>query len=66
MTGCTAEIDKTAFSEEDDVTTILHEVAIDLRFDVGDGLGVGFHPGNVDFNIKMANVLKQMISTESL
>jgi len=41
VTGSTAQVDETAFSEKDDVTAVLHQVAVDLRLDVLDRLGVG-------------------------
>lgn len=56
MTGSTAEVDKTAFGEEDDVAAVLHEVAVNLRLDVGDALGVGLEPGDVNLNVKVTNV----------
>lgn len=56
MASCAAEVDKTAFSKKDDVATIRHEVSVHLRFDVLNAFGVGFEPGNVDFNVKMTNI----------
>lgn len=56
MTSGTAKVDQTAFSKKDDVTTILHEITVDLGFDVLNGLGVGFEPGDVNLNVEMANV----------
>lgn len=56
MAGCATEVDKTAFGEEDDVTAILHEIAVNLGLDVCDGLGVSFQPSNVNFNVEMADI----------
>ena len=56
MACCTAEIDETTFSEENDVTTIVHEVAVYLGLDVLYGLAVLLQPGDVNFDIKMADV----------
>lgn len=56
VTGCTAKVDKTAFGEEDDVTAILHEVAVDLWFNILDGFGIGFQPGDVDFNVEVTDI----------
>ena len=56
MTSSTAKVDETTFSEEDDMATVVHEVAIYLGLDVLDTLGVLFEPGHVDFDIKMTDV----------
>ncbi len=56
MAGRTAKVDEAAFSEEDDVTAVLHEVAVDLGLDVLDALGVFFHPGDVNFDVKMSDI----------
>lgn len=55
MASRTAEVDETTLSEEDDVTSILHGVTIDLRLDVDDLGGVLLQPCNVDFNVKVSN-----------
>jgi hypothetical protein len=52
----TAEVDKTALSKEDDVTTRLHEEAVNLGLDVLHGLGVGLEPGDINLDIEVANV----------
>ena len=51
-----SQVDETALSKEDDVTAVLHEVAVDLGLDVLDGLGVGLQPGNIDFDIEVTDV----------
>jgi hypothetical protein len=33
-----------------------HQVAVDLRLDVGDALGVGLEPRDVNLDIEMADV----------
>jgi len=54
--GGTAKVDKTTFGEQDNVTTVLHEEAVDLRLDVLNGFRVGFDPSYVDFNVEVTNV----------
>ncbi|KUI61723.1 hypothetical protein VP1G_11265 [Cytospora mali] len=56
VAGGTAQVDQTTLSEEDDVAAAVHEEAVDLGLDVLDALGVGLEPGNVDLNVKVANV----------
>ena len=36
-----------------------HGVSVDLRFDVGDRLGIGFQPGDVDLDVKVTNAKKE-------
>lgn len=43
------------------MAAVLHEVAVDLRLDVGDGFGVLLQPGNVDFNVEMANIYLALV-----
>lgn len=56
VAGCAAEVDETAFGEEDDVAAVFHEVAVDLGLDVLDRFGVGFHPSDVDFDVEVTDV----------
>lgn len=56
VAGGTAQVDETTVSEEDDVAAVLHEEAVDLGLDVGDRLGVGTEPGNVDFDVEVTDV----------
>jgi hypothetical protein len=56
VAGSTAEVDKTALSEQDDVAAILHQETVDLGLDVLNARGVGLEPCNVDLNIEVANV----------
>lgn len=49
------EVDEATFGEEDDVTAAGHGVPVDLRLDVDALLGVGLQPGDVDFNVEVAN-----------
>lgn len=51
-----SKVDETALSEEDDVTAVLHQEAVDLGLDVLDGLGVGLQPGNVNLDVEVANI----------
>ena len=55
VTGGTAEVNETALSEENDVATRSHGVAVNLWLDVGDRFGVRLQPGNIDFNVEVAN-----------
>ena len=56
VAGSTAKVDKTTLSEEDDVTAVGHQVAVDLGLDVLNGLGVGLEPSNIDLNVEVADV----------
>jgi hypothetical protein len=56
VAGGTAQVDKTTLSEEDDVTSVLHQEAVDLWLDVGNALSILLQPCDVDFNVEMANV----------
>jgi len=51
-----SQVDETALSEEDDVAAVVHQVAVDLGLDAGDGLGVLLEPCNVDFDIEVTDV----------
>jgi hypothetical protein len=51
-----AQIDETAFSQQNDVATVLQQEAVDLGLDVLDGLSIGFKPSNVNLDVEMANV----------
>ena len=69
VAGSTSQVDETSLGEEDDVATILHQEAVDLRLDVLDGLCVGLQPGNVNLDIEVTNVyitlVFQVQSTQS-
>lgn len=56
MARGTPKIDETPFGKENDVTAVLHEVAVYLGLDVLDGLAVVLHPGDVDLDVEMADV----------
>ena len=56
MAGSAAEIDKTAFGKENDVIAVFHEVAVYLGLDARNGFGVLLEPGDVDFNVEMADI----------
>ena len=49
------QIDKAAFSQENDVTAIGHCKAINLRLNVDNRDSVGLEPSNIDFNIEVTN-----------
>lgn len=59
VTSGTSKVDKTALGEKDDVTAVGQKEAVDLRLDVLDALGVRLQPGNINFNIEMANVYRK-------
>lgn len=52
----TTQVDETTLSQKDDMTTVRHEEAVNLRLDVLDRFGVGLEPGNVDLDVEVANV----------
>lgn len=56
-----SEVNKTALSEEDDVTAVGHQETVDLRLDALHGLGVGLKPGNVNLDIKVTNVYTSLV-----
>jgi hypothetical protein len=56
VAGGASQVDETALSEEDDVAAVVHQVAVDLGLDAGDGLGVLLEPCNVDFDIEVTDV----------
>jgi hypothetical protein len=56
VTGSTTQVDETTLGQKDDVTTVGHEEAVNLRLDVLDRLGVGLEPSNVNFDIEVTNV----------
>jgi hypothetical protein len=49
------KVDETALGEEDDVTTVGHGEAVNLRLDLNSLLGVSLQPGDVDFDIEVTN-----------
>lgn len=63
MARGTSQVDKTALGEEDDVVTILHGKAVYLWLDVGNTGSVSLEPGNIDFDIEMANVANYCVVT---
>lgn len=52
----TAQVDETTLGQQDDVAAVGHQVAVYLRLDVLDALGVLLEPGDVDLNVEVANV----------
>jgi hypothetical protein len=57
VTGGTAQVDKTALSQENDVAATGHLKAVYLRLDVLNALGILLQPGDIDLDIEVANVL---------
>ena len=64
MASCTAQVDETAFCEQDDVVAVLHEVAIHLGLDVLDALGVLLQPCDVDFDVEMSDVYAFQLASD--
>lgn len=60
VAGGTAKVDQTTLSQKDDVAAVGHQVTVNLGLDVLDALGVGLEPRNVDFNVKVTDVLKSV------
>jgi len=56
MTGSAAKVDEATLSEEDDVTAVRHQVTVNLRLDVLHRDGVGLEPGNINLDVKVADV----------
>lgn len=56
VAGGTSEVDKTTLGEEDDVSTVGEQESVNLGLDVNDRGGVSLNPGNVNLNVKVANV----------
>lgn len=57
------QIDETTLSQEDDVATTGHGIAIHLGLDIGDSLSIGLQPGNIYFDIKMTNTVRNFSIT---
>jgi len=55
VTGGASEVDETTFGEENDVTSVFHEVSVNLWLDV-EHFSVGLQPGGVDFAIEVTDV----------
>ena len=53
---CAAEVHQASLGEEDDVHARGERVAVHLGFDIGDFLGRLFEPGDVDFDVEVADV----------
>ena len=66
VAGSTAQVDKTTLGQEDNVTTVGHEEAVNLRLDVLDRLGVGLEPGNVNLNVEVTNIANNGIVLHDL
>lgn len=54
------QVYKTTISQQNDVATISHGVAVNLGLDVRNRLGVFLEPCNVYFNVEVANAVKQL------
>ena len=49
------KVDQASLGEEDDVTTVGHGEAVNLRLDFNSLLSVSLQPGDVDFDIEVTN-----------
>jgi len=58
VTSGASQVDQATVSEEDDVGTRRHQVAVHLGLDVDARLGVGLEPGNVNFHVEVTNVCR--------
>lgn len=56
VTSGTTQVDQSTFSQQDDVSAVVHGVSVDLGLDVGDGSGVGLQPCDIDFDVKVTDV----------
>lgn len=56
VSGGTSQVDQSTLGQQDHMTARLHQVTVDLWLDVDNVLSVGLQPGNVDFDVKVANV----------
>jgi hypothetical protein len=59
VSSSTSKVDQATLSEEDDVTAVLEQEAVDLRLDILDRLSAGLEPSHVNLNVKVANVCDQ-------
>lgn len=66
VTCRTAEVDETAGCEKDDVATVRHGEAVDLRLDVHTLLCVLGQPSNVDLDVEMPNAKGELMSSKTL
>lgn len=57
------EVDETTFCEENEVSTRGHCKAVNLGFNINHLLGICFQPGDVDFNIEMADATRWVSRT---
>lgn len=65
VTSGTSQVNKTALSEQDDVSSALELEAVNLGLDVNLGR-VGNEPSNVDLNVEVANVAEDSILLHDL
>lgn len=66
MASRAAKVDQSAFGQKNDVTPILHEVAVDLRLNVLNALGVRLQPCHVNFDVKMSDIWRGVVSEQLL
>ena len=66
MASGAAQVDETALSKEDEMTSAGHGVAVDLGLNIDNALSVSLQPGNIDFDIEVANVGDDSILRHSL
>lgn len=51
------KVDETTLGKEEDVTSVCHREAVDLRLDVHRLLRIGLQPRNIDLNIEVTNAV---------
>ena len=66
VTSSASQVNETTLGKEDDVTAVVHQVAVNLGLDAGDRLGVLLEPRNVDFDIEVTDVADNGIVGHSL
>jgi hypothetical protein len=66
VTSSASQVDETSLSEEDNVTTRLEGVSVDLRLDVRVLGGVSLEPGDVDFDVEVTDVADDSVLGHSL
>lgn len=49
------QINETTLSQKDQVAAVSHRVAVNLRFDVDDLLGILLQPGNINLDVEVTD-----------
>ena len=56
VTSGASQVDETTLGQEDDVTAVVHQEAVNLGLDAGNRLCVLLEPRNIDFDIEVTDV----------